>query len=70
MNPYRPSNNDVFAERLRSAEARRQQELEKATRAPRVTSKAKAAARRKIELINEQRAMRLQHAEIWETETV
>lgn len=65
MNPYRPADNEAFAERLRSAEARKRLEEERATRSPRVTNKAKAEARRKIELAREQHELEESLSEVW-----
>lgn len=61
----RPSTNEVFAERLRSAEARRLQEESRATRSPRVTNKAKADARKAIEVAREQKELEDSLMEVW-----
>lgn len=65
MFEHRPSTNEVFAERLRSAEARRRQEESRATRSPRVTNKAKAEARKAIEKAIEQRELEESLLEVW-----
>lgn len=65
MNPYRPIDNEAFAERLRSAEARKRMEEDRAIRSPRVTNKAKAEARRKIELAREQQELEESLLEVW-----
>lgn len=66
MFELRPGTNEAFAERLRSAAARRQQEEEKATRAPRATNKAKAKARRDIEMRREARELEELLKQVWE----
>lgn len=45
----RPSSNAVFAEYLRSAEIRKQQEIESVQRRPRASDKRRAMAMRGIE---------------------
>lgn len=58
----RPSNSEAFAERLRSAEARRNQELAR----PRQTDMAAAKRRWDLEEEREMRRIERQHKEIWE----
>lgn len=62
----RPSNNEAFAERLRSAEARKQQELANPCRRPRATDMAAARRRWDLEEQQEMRRIARQHREIWE----
>lgn len=62
----RPSNSEAFAERLRSAEARRNQELSSPRRRPRATDMAAAKRRRDLEEEKEMRRIERQHREIWE----
>lgn len=66
MNPYRPADNEAFAERLRSAEAKKRQEEAGAVRSPRVTNKAKAQARKAIEEIRERIQLEYEAQEVWE----
>ena len=65
-NQYRPSTNESFAERLRSAEARRNQELASPYRRPRQTDMAAAKRRWDLEEQQEMRRIERQHREIWE----
>ena len=62
----RPSNSEAFAERLRSAEARRNQELSNPCRRPRATDMAAAKRRRDQEEQQEMRRIEREHREIWE----
>ena len=62
----RPSNSEAFAERLRSAEARRNQELASPCRRPRATDMAAAKRRWDLEEQQEMRRIEHQHKEIWE----
>lgn len=62
----RPTTHEAFAERLRSAESRRNQELANPCRRPRQTDMA--AARRRLDLEEQQEMRRIEreHREIWE----
>lgn len=62
----RPSTHEAFAERLRSAEARRNQELANPCRRPRATDMAAAKRRWDLEEEQEMRRIARQHREIWE----
>ena len=62
----RPSNSEAFAERLRSAEARRNQELASPCRRPRQTDMAAAKRRWDLEWKQDMRSIERQHREIWE----
>ena len=62
----RPSSNAAFAERLRSAEARRNQELSNPCRRTRQTDMAAAKRRWDLEEEQEMRRIERQHKEIWE----
>lgn len=62
----RPSSSEAFAERLRSAEARRNQELASPCRRPRQTDMATAKRRWDLEEQQEMRRIERQHREIWE----
>ena len=62
----RPFNSEAFAERLRSAEARRNQELASPCRRPRQTDMAAAKRRWDLEEQQEMRRIERQHKEIWE----
>lgn len=62
----RPSSSEAFAERLRSAEARRNQELASPCRRPRQTDMATAKRRWDLEEQQEMRRIERQHKEIWE----
>lgn len=62
----RPSSNAAFAERIRSAEARKQQDLERAERRPRVSDRKSAQARHMIELIHDEKALSLSFKEVWD----
>ena len=64
--PLKPSSNAAFAERLRSAEARRNQELASPCRRPRATDMAAAKRRWDLEEQQEMRRIERQHKEIWE----
>ena len=62
----RPSSSEAFAERLRSAEARRNQELASPCRRPRQTDMAAAKRRWDLEEQQEMRRIEREHKEIWE----
>ncbi|QDJ96124.1 hypothetical protein KE336_gp11 [Aeromonas phage 4_D05] len=62
----RPTTHEAFAERLRSAEARRNQELANPCRRPRATDMAAAKRRWDLEEQQEMRRIEHQHREIWE----
>lgn len=62
----RPSNSEAFAGRLRSAEARRNQELANPCRRTRQTDMAAAKCRWDLEEQQEMRRIERQHKEIWE----
>ena len=62
----RPSNSEAFAERLRSAEARKQKELSNPCRLSRQTDMAAAKRRWDLEEEQEMRRIERQHREIWE----
>lgn len=62
----RPSTHEAFAERLRSAEARRNQELTNPCRRPRATDMAAAKRRWGLEEQQEMRRIEREHKEIWE----
>ena len=61
-----PSTHEAFAERLRSAEARRNQELANPCRLPRATDMAAAKRRWDLEEQQEMRRIEREHKEIWE----
>ena len=62
----RPSTHEAFAERLRSPEARRNQELSNPCRRPSQTDMAAAKRRWDLEEEQEMRRIERQHREIWE----
>lgn len=62
----RPSSSEAFAERLRSAEARRNQDLASPCRRPRQTDMAAAKRRWGLEEQQEMRRIEREHREIWE----
>ena len=62
----RPSSNEAFAERLRSAEACRQEELANPCRRPRATDIKAAKRRWELEEEQEMRRIERQHREILE----
>lgn len=62
----RPSSSEAFSERLRSAEARRNQELASPCRRSRQTDMAAAKRRWDLEKQQEMRRIERQHKEIWE----
>ena len=64
--PLKPSSNAAFAERLRSAEARRNQELANPCRRPRQADMAAAKRRWDLEEEQEMRRIEREHKEIWE----
>ncbi len=63
--PLKPSSNAAFTERLRSAEARRNQELASPCRRSRATDMASAKRRWDLEEQQEMRRIERQHKEIW-----
>lgn len=62
----RPSSSEAFAERLRSAEARKQKELANPCRRPSATDMAAAKRRWDLEEEKEMRRIEREHKEIWE----
>ena len=66
IHPHRPATNEAFTERLRSAEARRNQELANPCRRPRKTDMAAAKRRWDLEEQQEMRRIYREHREIWE----
>lgn len=62
----RPSSSEAFSERLRSAEARRNQEQANPCRRSRQTDMAAAKRRWDLEEQQEMRRIERQHKEIWE----
>lgn len=62
----RPSTHEAFAERLRSAESRRNQELANPCRRSRQTDMAAAKRRWDLEEQQEMRRIEREHNEIWE----
>ena len=62
----RPSSSEAFAERLRSAEVRKQKELSNPCRRPRATDMAAAKRRWDLEEKQEMRRIEREHKEIWE----
>lgn len=62
----RPSTHEAFAERLRSAGIRKQQELANPCRRPRSTDMAAARRHWDLEEKKEMRRIERQHKEIWE----
>lgn len=62
----RPTTHEAFAERLRSAESRRNQELANPCRRPRQTDMAAAKRRWDLEEQQEMRRIEREHGEIWE----
>lgn len=62
----RPSNNVAFQERIRSAEARRMEELNNTSRRPRATANGLAKRRWDLEEQQEMRRIEREHREIWE----
>lgn len=65
-NQYRPSTHEAFAERLRSAEARKLAELDNTTRKPRSSDRRRAIRMRAIEAKLEELEIQRKHREIWE----
>ena len=63
---FRPSNSEAFAERLRSAEARKLEEINNTIRRPRVADKSRAKCRRDIEVRREMIELERSHMEVWE----
>ena len=63
---HRPATNEAFAERLRSAEARRNQDLANPCRRSRATDMAAAKRRWDLEEEKEMRRIEREHKEIWE----
>ena len=66
IHPHRHATNEAFAERLRSAEARRNQEMASPCRRPRQTDMAAAKRRWDLEEEQEMRRIEREHKEIWE----
>ena len=62
----RPTTHEAFAERLRSAEARRNQELANPCRRTRQTDMTAAKRRWDLEEEKEMRRIEREHKEIWE----
>ena len=62
----RPTTHEAFSERLRSAEARRNQELANPCRRSRATDMAAAKRRWDLEEEKEMRRIEREHKEIWE----
>ena len=62
----RPSSSEAFAERLRSAEARKLAELNSTTRKPRSSDRRRANRMRGIEAKLEEQEIQRKHREIWE----
>ena len=62
----RPSTHEAFAERLRSAAARKQEELTNPCRRPHATDMKAATRRWDLEEEKEMRLIERQHREIWE----
>lgn len=62
----RPTTHEAFAERLRSAEARRNQDLANPCRRSRATDMAAAKRRWDLEEEKEMRRIEREHKEIWE----
>jgi hypothetical protein len=63
----RPGSDEAFRERLRTAEIRRQNDLEKVERKPRAVDKKKLAAKRRIESILDAKKFEAELLEVWET---
>jgi hypothetical protein len=64
--PLKPSSNAAFQERLRSAEARKLEEINNAIRRPRVADRSRAKCRRDIEVRREMLELERSHMEVWE----
>lgn len=64
--PLKPSSNAAFQERLRSAEARKQEEINSTIRRPRVADRSLAKCRRDIEVRREMLELERGHMEVWE----
>ena len=62
----RPSTNEAFHERLRSAEARKLEEINNTIRRPRVADRSRAKCRRDIEVRREMMELERSHMEVWE----
>lgn len=62
----RPSSNEAFAERIMSAQIRRQQELNDVARRPRASDKCRAKCMREIEIRREVIEIERQHREVWD----
>ena len=62
----RPSNNEAFYERIRSAEARKMEEINNTIRRPRVADRSRAKCRRDIEVMREALELERSHMEVWE----
>lgn len=61
-----PSSNAAFAERIRSAEARKLEEINNTIRRPRVADRCRAKCRRDIEVRREMLELERSHMEVWE----
>ena len=62
----RPSSSEAFAERLRSAEARKLEEINNTIRRPRVADRSRAKCRRDIEVRREMMELERSHMEVWD----
>ena len=62
----RPGSDEAFRERLRTAEIRRQNDLERVERRPRAVDKKKLAAKRRIESILDDKALEAEMRQVWE----
>lgn len=62
----RLSTNEAFQERLRSAEARKLEEINSTIRRPRVADRGRAKCRRDIEVRREALELERSHMEVWE----
>ena len=64
--PLKPSSNAAFQERLRSAEARKLEEINKTIRRPRAEDRSRAKCRRDIEVRREMMELERSHMEVWD----
>lgn len=64
--PLKPSSNAAFQERLRSAEARKLEEINNTIRRPRVADRSSAKCRRDIEVRREMMDLERSHMEVWD----
>ena len=62
----RPSTNEAFYERIRSAEARKLEEINNTIRRPRVADRGRAKCRRDIEVRREMMELERSHMEVWD----